>query len=143
MKIKNIILILPILMLFGCSTKSISETFENTSSNEKSKIKIIAEHKGNKIEKLKYEIVTPFSKLLVSSKEEAKEVMEDVLKSYNSVEGVTAKVEYVDNTVIQKIEIDEKNELSNHPNNNIGENINFNNFNDYKNTLLKNGFEKK
>lgn len=143
MKIRKLMLLLPIFIMVGCSTKITSETFQNTIDSNNVTTKIVADHKGNKIEKLTYEIVTPFSKLFVSTEDDAKKVMYDILKEYNSIEGVNAKAKYQNNTVIQKIEINKKNGLSNQTNDILFKNINFSDFKKYKENLLENGFENK
>lgn len=157
-----LVLFVCLLSLVACSNKSVEEVVNGDTSNGSSvettnytmefsgiSTTVALKHNGEKMLTETIETVQPYEALGVTNKEEAKAMVaqQEEMQSYDGIKGLTHSVEYKDDELIQKVEINfEKADLS-ELTNMVGFNLPSDvtdsvNFSDMEQVLLNSKFEK-
>jgi len=143
---KKIIILLSsicfIFFLTSCSAKEKTEQFEL----ESRKVSIKVSEKGNKVTNIEMNMKIPYSKNTILNEKEGKEQIEPNIEKQNKIEGVTANIEYGEEYATQKIaiKVNELNmeQLDSLPNKeNVVNGIPLDNYKDYKEILVSNGYK--
>lgn len=139
-------LTLPLFALFsltGCQEQEQTERFKLR--DYAPVIEATFEPEKNNITKLVYDITLSYGQLMVTSEKEAKEVMEPINENYTKLDGVTATLTYDELDVKQLITIDptklNQKQLKNKEfDTSIFTELNYNNYQVFKDTLTKQGY---
>lgn len=102
----SLVLLFVLVVFTACSAASQSKTKTFVNDNAGMATEMVFTYEGDKVTHQKTTNTLPYESLGVTTKEEAKDILDPIAKEYQGHEGLTETIDYQEDHLVEVVEID-------------------------------------